>query len=114
MFPSKDLIPVVPSTLVYLIVDGTRLLDLIVPVRKVPIRNRALATLTDVKNLSQKHGFNAPKVQFPLTSVTQPTFPGSHWLEIFAEITGHPNDIDVPCGTFCQNRKLYSKFRMLL
>lgn len=64
------------STFASLFVDGIRLVDLIVPVRKVPVRNRALASSIDVKKLSQKHGINALKVHFPSTSLTQPRFPG--------------------------------------
>lgn len=54
------------STFASLIVDGIRLVDLIVPVRKVPVRNRALASSIDVKKQSQKTWYQRPKSSLSL------------------------------------------------
>lgn len=60
----------------FLMLDEIRLLYLTVPLRKVPRRNRTLASSTDVEKLSLKHGIHAPKVHFSSTSATQPKFSG--------------------------------------
>lgn len=60
----------------FLMMDEIRLLYLFVPLRKVPRRNRTLASSTDVQKLSLKHGIHAPKVHFSSTSATQPKFSG--------------------------------------
>lgn len=72
----------------FLMVDEIRLLYLTVPLRKVPRRNRTLASSTDVEKLSLKHGIHAPKVHFSSTSATQPKFSGRppKWLVVLRDI----------------------------
>lgn len=72
----------------FLTVDEIRLLYLTVPLRKVPRRNRTMASSTDVEKLSLKHGIHPPKVHFSSTSATQQKFSGRppKWLVVLRDI----------------------------
>lgn len=75
------------------------------PLRKVPKRNRTLASSTDVEKLSPKsrhQKFTFPRqVQHNRSSLATP--------EVTGGFARYPNI----CGTLYQNPNLYSKFQML-